>query len=349
MSALTFASVFAGIGGLDRSFEAAGLTCTSQVEINPDRQQVLAHHWPDVPKGHDVREVHGRDLGTPDVIVGGFPCKDISLGLARGRGLAGERSGLYWEFHRLVDEHLRLVDACRPRWTVLENVPNLTRTNSGRDLAAVVLGLEQLGYGWAFRVVDGRYLGSAQRRPRIVIIGCLGDNGAVAQSVLADREPGSGHLGVRGEPPGELPSRGRRGPEPCGARVFRKSARPRAKASAGGYATYVESDFYNTLTENDSRSNAMQTHLVLQRHPGGGDRLRTLTPTEWERLQGFPDGHTDVGISDGARLAALGEAVDVHLGTWLARRLVEVDRLLDADPDALVPLLPRLDLEGTLW
>jgi DNA (cytosine-5)-methyltransferase 1 len=346
--ALAFASVFAGVGGFDLAFDEAGMTCTAQVEINPDRQRVLAHHWPDVPRGGDVRDAHGSDLGRPDVLVGGFPCKDISRGLARNKGLQGTRSGLYWEFHRLLDEHLRLVDESRPRWTVLENVPDLLRTNDGRDLAAVVLGLEQLGYGWAFRVVDGRYVGGAQRRPRILIVGHRGGDGAVAQSVLADREPSPGHLGVRPQPPAELGARGRRGAEPCGARVYRKSARPRAKADAGGYSTYVESDFFNTLTENDSRSNAMQTHLVLQQDDLGQERLRALTPVEWERLQGFPDRWTDVGIEDKARLAALGEALDVHLGRWLAGRLLEVDHLLGTDPSLLVPALPRPEMD-TLW
>jgi DNA (cytosine-5)-methyltransferase 1 len=316
--ALTYASTFAGIGGFDLAFDRAGMKCTAQVEIEPNRQKVLARHWPDVPRGGDVRSVNGTDLGNPDVIVGGFPCTDLSIGKARGKGLAGPESGLYWEFHRLVDEHLRLVDAARPRFTVLENVGNLTRTNGGRDLAAVVLGLEQLGYGWAYRVVDSRAVGSAQRRPRILIVGHRGGDPRPALAVLADRDTDGWGAGVRREPVGDVRPAFRdvaEGSEPI---IFRKRANPRAKASAGGWASYEQGTYLNTLTNNDSGSNVRQKHIVYQ-----DGRLRALTPVEWERAQGFPDGWTE-GIPDRHRFLALGDALNVHTGTWLAKRLVEV-------------------------
>ena len=153
---MKYASTFAGIGGFDLGFDQAGMECTAQVEIDPKRRKVLARQWPNTPRGEDIREVNGTDIGRPDVLVGGFPCKNLSIGKGHRKGLASDDSGLYWEFHRLVDEHLRLVDSTRPRWTVLENVPGLLDFNDGRDMAAVVLGLEQLGYGWAYRVVDCR-------------------------------------------------------------------------------------------------------------------------------------------------------------------------------------------------
>jgi DNA (cytosine-5)-methyltransferase 1 len=326
---LSYASTFAGIGGFELGFQREGFTCTAQVEISPARLKILARHWPDVPKGGDIRDVNGSDLGRPTVLVGGFPCKDLSIGKAKRKGLAGEQSGLYWEFHRLVDEHLRLTEAAQPRFTVLENVPGLLRSNGGRDLAAVLLGLEQLGYGWAYRVVDARAVGSAQRRPRIIIVGHRGGDPRPAWRVLADAEHGGIALPLRGEPTGAERSGGGGSLAPDGVRFLRKSARPTKKVSEGGYATWVESDFFNVLNPNDAvypptktrgptMAQVKQSHLVEQ-----GGRLRVLTPVEWERLQGFPDNWT-AGVSAEERYYALGDAMNVDVARWLAQRLKAV-------------------------
>ena len=320
---MKYASTFAGIGGFDLGFDRAGMTPTAQIELRADRRAILREHWTDVPQGDDIRDASGSDLGSPDLIAGGFPCKDLSLGKGKRKGLDGEHSGLYWEFHRLVDEHLRLVDDARPRWTVLENVPGLLSSNGGRDMAAVVMGLESLGYGWAYRVVDSRAVGSAQRRPRVLIVGHRGGDPRPAWRVLADADAGGIALEVRDEP-----TAGERSSGGGGAEFFRKSSRPRAKAELGGYATWVESEFFNVLTGNDavavSKAGKVtnlpqkQTHLVVQ-----DGRLRTLTPVEWERLQGFPDGWT-AGATDAERYYALGDAMNVDLATWLGRRLMAV-------------------------
>lgn len=315
---LTFTSTFAGIGGFDKAWEDMGMTCLLQIEKDEHRLTVLRNQFPNTPKAGDICDVHGADLGRPDILVGGFPCKDISIGKGKREGLAGSRSGLYWEFHRLAEQHLRLVDATRPRWTVLENVPGLLTSNGGRDLAAVVMALEDIGYGWAYRVVDSRGVGSAQRRPRVVILGHRGGDPRPARLVLAGPDRRAQHLQVRGEPAGVLSTRAGRLAEE-GVRFFRKSSRPRGTAEDGHYATYKEDGFLNTLTNNDSRSNAMQTHIVLQ-----GGRLRALTAVEWERAQGFPDNWT-ASIPEKQRLLALGDAMHVDLASWLGHGIAAVD------------------------
>jgi len=92
-------------------------------------------------------------------------------------GLSGARSGLWHEFQRILSD-------LRPRWAVIENVPGLLSSNDGRDMATVLGGLGELGYGWAYRVLDARWFGVPQRRRRVFIVGCLGD-AARAQAVLA--------------------------------------------------------------------------------------------------------------------------------------------------------------------
>ena len=138
---LRYLSLFSGIGGFDLGFDRAGMVCAGQVEFDEKARAVLAKHWPDVPRLNDVREVNGDEFGSIDLICGGFPCQDVSVA-GRRAGLAGERSGLWFEFHRLIDR-------VRPRWAVFENVPGLLSSNGGRDFAVILRGLVECGYGVA--------------------------------------------------------------------------------------------------------------------------------------------------------------------------------------------------------
>lgn len=190
---------------------------------------------------------------------------------------------------------------------------------------AVVHGLEELGYGWAFRVVDSRYTGSAQRRQRVLVVGHRGGDPRPAWEVLGD--DGAGREVAHPRPVSGAP----RGPQALvgpgdggGVVPFRKSARARASIANGGYETWVASEFANTLTGFDGGGVNRQTHLILQ-----DGRIRTLTLTEWERLQNFPDSWTDVpGNPDSGRFTQLGNAMNVGMAHWLGSRLMAVDAAL---------------------
>lgn len=313
------ASLFSGIGGFDRGFEKAGMTTTVQVELNKNSRKVLAEHWPDTPRGEDIRDAQGSDLGRPAVISAGFPCKNLIKRKTGGReGLAGKDSVLYFEYHRLVREYLRLVDDTGARWAVLENTDGLLDSNGGRDLAAVVLGLENLGYGWAYRVVNSADLGSAQRRKRIIIVGHRGGDSRPAWEVLADRDAGTGPDAARRQQ-AERERRGLRPGAAEGVQVFRRRANARGTAESGAYHAYEKATFYNVIASSDGPTPTMQKHLVLQH-----GRLRGLTPIEAERLQGFPDDWTAVAPHS-ARWTSLGDAMHVDMAHWLGRRLMHVN------------------------
>lgn len=334
---LDYYSAFTGIGGFDLAFNRLGMRATAMTEIDPSCQTVLQRHFPNVPLKGDISDVRATEIGRPDLFVGGFPCNDTSIAAPHRAGLAGKRSGNFYEFTRLLGEYQRLIDAQLPRWVVIENPPGLLRSNGGRDMAAVVYGLEELGYGWAFRVVDGRHLHSAgrrtpQRRERVIVVGHLGGDAAPAGEVLglpADRHAAdrAHQVGRPAHGPRAVPSAVR------GAVVWRKSARPRAALSEGGYETWVPDGTANTLTGFDGGGPARQTHLIAQ---GGG--VRTLTLTEWERLQGFPDGWTE-GIQPGdvrrkkvliraGRYTMIGNAIHTGTAEWLGRRLLDVHNSL---------------------
>jgi DNA-cytosine methyltransferase len=160
MKRLKFLSLFAGIGGFDRGFEQAGMRCIGQVDIDPFCLAVLTKHWPDVPKWTDIKKFKGSMLEeTPDVICGGFPCQDISCANPDGKGLEGERSGLWYEFLRLLCE-------IRPRYAVVENVPALLV----RGVDEVLKGLAEIGYDAEWQIIPASAFGAPHRRERFFLV-----------------------------------------------------------------------------------------------------------------------------------------------------------------------------------
>lgn len=176
---MRFGSLFSGIGGFDLGLERAGMECVWQVERDKQCCAVLSKRWPDVKRHDDVRTFDATESVRCDLICGGFPCQDLSVA-GRRAGLAGERSGLFFDFMRIVGEQ-------SPRWVLIENVPGLLSSSGGLDMGAVVGRLGQLGYGWAYRVLDAQWFGVAQRRRRVFLVGCL-RNCRRAAEVLFERE-----------------------------------------------------------------------------------------------------------------------------------------------------------------
>ena len=166
---MTFGSLFAGIGGFDLGLERAGMTCLWQCEIDKYANQILKKHWPEVKKYEDIKQLTNPE--PVDLICGGFPCQDLSLAGKR-TGLAGERSGLFFELARIINE-------ARPRWIILENVPGLLSSKGGEDMQTVCETLVEFGYSVAYRVLDSQNFGVAQRRRRMYIVGSLGNSGCV--------------------------------------------------------------------------------------------------------------------------------------------------------------------------
>jgi DNA (cytosine-5)-methyltransferase 1 len=179
---LTAVSLFAGIGGFELAMERVGIKPVASVEIDKKASGVLAERFPNTQVFGDIKGVTSGDLlsagfdSTNGIITGGFPCQDLSVA-GRRAGLAGERSGLFWEIHRLIAE-------TKTKWFVLENVPGLLSSNDGRDMGIVLGSLAELGYGLAYRVLDAQHFGVAQRRRRVFIVGRLGDDWRTPAKIL---------------------------------------------------------------------------------------------------------------------------------------------------------------------
>jgi len=183
---LTGVSLFAGVGGFDLAMERNGVQVVASVEIDKNCNKVLAKHFPSTRQFTDITDVKGSDLieagfvPSRGIITGGFPCQDLSVAGKRA-GLAGARSGLFWEAARLVEE-------TQTEWFIIENVPGLLTSNKGRDFGVVVGTLADLGYSFSWRVLDAQYFGVPQRRRRIFILGRRTGDGLSPAEVLFKSE-----------------------------------------------------------------------------------------------------------------------------------------------------------------
>lgn len=154
---LNVLDLFSGVGGFSLGLERTGGFATTQfVEQDEACRRVLQKHWPDVPVHDDVTTF--EPLCRYDVICGGFPCTDVSLA-GKGAGLQGERSGLWFQY-------LRIIDDVRPSWVLIENVAALRQ----RGLDQVLSGLSALGYHSRWDCIPGTAVGASHQRDRIWIV-----------------------------------------------------------------------------------------------------------------------------------------------------------------------------------
>jgi len=340
-------SLFSGIGGFDLGMEMNGMKIVWQVEIDNACSRILERNWPAVRRYRDVRKTGVHNLEPVDLVCGGFPCQDLSVA-GRRSGLAGDQSGLFFEFIRVIAE-------LSPRWAVIENVPGLLSSNGGRDMGTVLGALAELGYGYAWRVLDAQYFGVAQRRRRVFIVGHLGTAWSAPAKVLFEPES------VSGDPPpsretgqvsATLLASGAGTSRPAGigsetdflviqsqavahtvttragmrwnpasdTHIVQDSVMPRLETDflvAAGFRG--RSDLSHALRANASRADKPDSTTYIVSNTA----VRRLSPLECERLQGFDDDWTE-GESDSVRYRMLGNAVCVPVARWIGKRILEL-------------------------
>lgn len=302
------------------------------------RRQVLAARWPGVPIYDDVRAVgvepaagtpdDGRGASgdgagwlhsgaVPDLLCGGFPCQDLSVAGKRA-GLAGDRSGLFFEFARIID-------LVRPRWVLLENVPGLLSSQGGRDFGTVLGTLADLGYGLGWRVLDSRFFGVPQRRRRVFIVGARADG----DPATAARRAGE-VLAVGSRCPGHPPTGSQTGEDvtaasPISTLTSHKAGGWRVGADEAAGGQLVAPVSYALNAKRGNRDDG-ESETFIPATSG----VRRLTPVECERLQGLPDNWTrlDDKTPDSRRYSALGDAVTANVAEWIGGRLACLEGLL---------------------
>lgn len=288
-------SLFAGIGGFDLAFERAGADVLMQCELDKFCQSVLKRHWPKSKMAADITKLDPATMPDADVWTAGFPCQDVSL--ARGNhgrnGLKGAHTSLFFKL-------MELVEVKKPKVILLENVVGLLNSHKGCDFAVILNELTSRGYAVAWRVLNARYFGAPQSRSRVFLCAWLGDYASAVGTMFESVA-------------GEKPARERIG--------FVTPTQDKRTGAIVPEIAYCVAATSGRHTGNDwSRS-----------YVSYADRVRRPTPTESERLQGFPTDWTipeakfpepSRGL-DSERYHAAGNAVAVPVVTWVANRIIQ--------------------------
>lgn len=159
-------SLFSGIGGIEVGLGKHGFETVMFCEVDPVARAVLSHHFPDADVQDDILQL--KNLPDCDLVTAGFPCQDLSQAGGK-RGIEGAKSGLVKRLLELIEKKKRSRKR-PPNWLLIENVPYMLSLDSGRAMAFLTDQLGELGYRWAYRVVDARAFGLPQRRPRVVLL-----------------------------------------------------------------------------------------------------------------------------------------------------------------------------------
>lgn len=301
---LRVVGLFSGIGGFEYGLHAAGHKTLLMCENEPGAQAVLRHHFPRIPLHTDIRELDSIPNRT-DLLVGGFPCQDLSQA-GRTKGINGARSSL-------VGEILRLARDFEVPWILLENVPFMLRLNKGEAVEYVLSGLENLGYSWAYRIVDSRSFGVPQRRQRVFILASKVRNPCDILFVDDTNEP----------------------PQPD--RDSWRSAACGFYWTEGSRGLGWAHDAIPPLKPGSTVSIPSPPAIVLT-----SGRIVTPNICDAERLQGFQADWTlpatsMAGLSPRHRWKLVGNAVTVQVAKWIGNRLRHPGRYSGAEDEVLDP------------
>jgi DNA (cytosine-5)-methyltransferase 1 len=176
---IKYISVCSGIEAASVAWHDMGWEPVAFSEIEPFPSEVLKIRFPNTPNWGDMTKFNTWPDANVNLLVGGTPCQSFSV--------AGLRQGLKDPRGNLMLTFLAIAERYKPKWIVWENVPGVLSSNGGKDFGSFLGALGELGYGWAYRVLDAQWFGVAQRRKRVFVVGCLGDQRAAAE-VLFESE-----------------------------------------------------------------------------------------------------------------------------------------------------------------
>lgn len=322
---MRFIDLFCGIGGFRLAAERAGMECVFSSEISLNAIKVYSRHFNDLPHG-DITQIHERDIPEHDFLFAGFPCQPFSVA-GRRKGTEDDRGNLFLEI-------LRVAKAKQPEIMVLENVPGILSAQKGEAIKAIIRGLYRTGYRVKYSILTASDFGVPQQRKRVFFV-CIRKGSKFSyeppeptgmpcklQSVL---EESVDEKYVISEKSREAILGGKKW---ATARVHSAEGESLANTlttkSAGGgnwRGNYVSGliKIYDAGTQGYRVYSPAGVASTQMSGGGGlgaktglyevGDNIRRLTPLECERVSGFPDGWTDLGLSDSARYVLLGNTV----------------------------------------
>lgn len=230
--------LFSGIGGFSLGLERAGMKTVAFCENDKHCQRVLKKHWPGIPIFDDVKKLKGKEFkGAADVVCGGFPCQDISVAGPK-RGLKGERSGLWKEFKRIIEE-------AGPRYAIIENVANLRILG----LKEVISDLWSIGYACEWHIISARSVGAPHLRERVWVIAYPHQSGH--QGRVSGRGKGEAAVSKKAQPftGNKVPGRASNLSDSDGPRLWKPFASEEEKSEWWAKATAGFRDWWEAEPE----------------------------------------------------------------------------------------------------
>jgi DNA (cytosine-5)-methyltransferase 1 len=338
---MKYFSTFSGIGGFELGIGDRG-ECVGFSEIDKYATAIYQKHFPSHKNYGDITRIVAEDLPDFDLLVGGFPCQAFSIAGKR-RGFEDTRGTMFFELARILR-------AKKPRLFVFENVKGLLNHDGGKTFKTIIAAIDELGYDCQWQVLNSKNHGVPQNRERVFIVGH--SRGTPRPEVFPLGADDRATHNLQGHVSNTLTAR-YHGGEATGTCVeegefdaqevrvvgdmagekwerFHESSRrvygvdgisPTVPTSAGGghipkinVRDIEESLAFEGLEITEKGYEVLDRINKMQ-------RIRRLTPTECERLQGFPDGWTD-SVSDTQRYKTLGNAVTVNVIDSIMSRLI---------------------------
>ena len=314
---MKFIELFAGVGGFRYGLEKASdkFKIVWANEIDRYACQIYRKNYGggELYEG-DITKVKTDDIPDHDLLCAGFPCQSFSIA-GRRRAFLDTRGTLFFEIARICREK-------KPRYILLENVKGLLSCESGGTFQTILKVLSDIGYILQWQVLNSKNFGVPQNRERVFIIGHLRGTRrpevfpigeSHQRDIVPQKETQGKRERIRSEVASTLAKRDYKG----GNNLIqvhnmqpRSPNRPSLKYSSGGSGHLSREDTAYCL--DSGRTNAVEFKDM---------EIRRLTPTECERLQGFPDGWTE-GVSDTQRYKCLGNAVSTPVITEIGKRLI---------------------------
>lgn len=335
---MRYISLFSGIEACSVGWHHMGWTPVAFADFDAFASAVLEYHYPTVSNLGDVTKVNWHEYrGKAEIVVGGSPCQSFSI--------AGKKLGMDDPRGNLALHYLRVVGAVQPKWFIYENVPGLLSSNEGEDFATFLREVAKLGYGFAYRVLDAQHFGVPQRRRRVFVVGCADGDWRSAAAILFDEKSlcGDSYESKKKKRKTSLFSEGSVREESGDLEkgidkkiIHAEKIAPSMSASGPPYSRTGQQ-----VSETQAIVVQGEEHIV-----------RRLTPTECERLQGFPDNYTQVpwkgkpreNCPDAPRYMALGNSMAVPVMRWIGERIDMLDSADISNREAV-----KTSKQMTLW
>ena len=315
---LKFFDLFAGIGGFRLGMERAGHECIGSCEWDNHARETYKKNFGSYPEYDDAKDLHPQSLPYFDVLCAGFPCQAFSIAGKR-LGFEDTRGTIFFEIARIAKEK-------RPPYLFLENVKGLLSHDKGRTFDTIISTLDEMGYDAEWQVLNSKYF-VPQNRERIFIVGHLRDRRTRKVFPLGDFDSEIDKQKLT-----QIGNIDTKGHNSLWGRVYDPNfICPSLNANGGGMGAKTGLFAIPTLTPDRLEKRQMGRRFKEDGEPAftvntqdrhgvyDGIKIRKLTPTECERLQGFPDNWT-IG-SDTQRYKQCGNAVTVNVVEYIAKEL----------------------------